>query len=161
MRKALLLLSVIGMASCDFRPETPREQFLFRVFDSMNVAVAYGKVCAGRERTTAEQSTFFGNLQVAVNAIGAEMAVTRPDMTAQELKDMLDRRGLEIERKAASALQSAGCESEQAAEAGKAYRGFLTTVPQSTKTFIEAGLASGGDIGVPRFGPPPTLKESQ
>lgn len=149
MRKAPVILSLLAiplLASCSPPPKT--ETYLRAVFDKLNIALTYEKVCDNSKHIETMNTNLFGNMQMVVAVYAGELMHNNPKASEADISMMISERKELVEKKMKDLLgEENGCQSIAAKDAQKFLTAFLEMAPPVFFSMISKNLESlGGSV---------------
>lgn len=146
MRKAPVILSLLAiplLASCSPPPKS--ETYLRSVFDKLNIALTYEKICENSKHIETMNSNLTGNMQMVVAVYTGELMHNNPKATEADLAMMVSERKELVEKKMTDLLGvENGCQSIAAKDAQKFLEAFLEMSPPAFYSLISKNLESLG-----------------
>lgn len=148
LRLLPLSLLVCVLSSCG--PQAPQsEQYLQSVFDKLNIALAYEKICENGKHLETMDVNLYGNMQMIVAIYSGELIKNHPKASEEDIFKMInDRRDL-INGRMEKVLTEHGCESDPAKDSEKLLNVLLKMRPWEVFGIVSKDLEKvGGKINM-------------
>lgn len=128
MRLWGIIFVAFGLVACSGKPVSP-EVLLGQVFDNLNVAMSYDKICHDSQTVKAVNANFFGNMQMLTALYGGELHYAHPEMTVDDIDKMLSERSNKVSQEVEKILTEKGCDSDKGKGAAKLLAYFTGIMP--------------------------------